>query len=221
MSARPAAVVFDMDGLLIDSEPFWQQSEIEVFATVGVDLERADCLRTMGMRCDAVVDHWARERPWNFAANPATEIEARILDRVIELVRDRGAPRPGVAGALDWAAGLPARCALASSSPMRVIEATLDTLGIAGAFEVIHSAEQEEHGKPDPAVYLTTAQRLGIEPGSCLALEDSLAGMRAAKRAGMRCVMVPDASLRGRSELGEADAVLGSLEEIAITGFGW
>jgi beta-phosphoglucomutase-like phosphatase (HAD superfamily) len=208
------AVVFDMDGLLIDSEPFWQDAEMEVFAAVGLALEREDCLRTMGMRSDAVVGYWLERRPWNVEFHPASTVESRILDRVVEHVRARGGPRPGVAIALEWAEALPARRALASSSPMRVIEATLATLGIADAFEVVHSAEYEEYGKPDPAVYLTTARLLGVEPACCLALEDSLAGMRAARSAGMRCVMVPDASLRGRAELVEADAVLDSLEQI-------
>lgn len=208
------AVIFDMDGLLIDSEPFWQDAEMEVFAGVGVTLERQDCLRTMGMRSDAVVEYWLARRPWDADRHPAAAVESRILDRVIELVRACGVPRPGVRRALDWAAGLPARRAVASSSPMRVITATLETLAIADDFEVVHSAEHEERGKPDPAVYLTTARRLGVAPGSCLALEDSLAGMRSARSAGMRCVMVPDASLRGRDELAEADAVLESLEQI-------
>lgn len=214
MSFVPRAVVFDMDGLLIDSEPLWQSAEIEVFGTVGLRLDRSDCLRTMGMRSDAVVDHWLREQPWDTREHSAAEVERQILDRVIELVREHGVARPGVAAALEWAAALPARRAVASSSPLRVIEATLETLGISGAFEIVHSAEDEARGKPDPAVYLTTARRLGVEPVDCLALEDSLAGMRAALAAQMRCVVVPDASLIGRPELAAADAVLDSLEAL-------
>lgn len=208
---RLQAVVFDMDGLLIDSEPFWQQAETEVFAGVGVALQVADCRRTMGMRIDAVVDHWLRERPWDVVRHPAASVATGIVDRVIELMRATGTCLPGVHTAIERVGAAGLRTALASSSPRRLIDATLSALGLQHAFEVVHSAEVERRGKPAPDVYLTTAAMLAVQPAACLALEDSLAGMRSARAAGMRCVMVPDASLRGRPELAEADDLLESL----------
>lgn len=207
------AVIFDMDGLLLDSEPFWQQAEMEVFGAVGVALSHTDCQRTMGMRIDAVVAHWLAERGWDAAAHPPAAVAERIVERVIQLVRQLGRRHPGVQEAVDRTAAAGLRRALASSSPLRLIDATLASLQLQGAFEVVHSAQEEACGKPAPDVYLTTAARLGVPPQACLALEDSLAGLRAAKAAGMRCVMVPDASLRGRGELEAADAVLDSLAQ--------
>lgn len=207
------AVIFDMDGLLLDSEPLWQRAEIEVLAGVGLHLDTADCRRTMGMRVDAVVAHWLGERGWDVAAHPPVAVATAIVDRVIALVRRDAVRNPGVQAAIDRVAAAGLRSALASSSPARLIHATLAALQLHDTFEVVHSAENEAHGKPAPDVYLTTAALLGVSPDNCLALEDSLAGMRAARAAGMRCAMVPDASLRGRPELAEANAVYESLEQ--------
>jgi sugar-phosphatase len=210
----PHAVIFDMDGLLIDSEPLWQRSEMEVFAALGVRLSREDCLQTIGMRCDAVVQHWLRLAPWDTGAHPVETVEQRIVEAVIGRIVVEGEPLPGVYQALDWAERLPARTALASSSPLRIIQATLATLDLADRFEAVRSAEDEAEGKPHPAVYLAAARELGVAPRDCLALEDSIAGLRSALAAGMRCVMVPDASVVGRAELDEATAVLDSLEQL-------
>lgn len=210
--ARYAAVIFDMDGLLIDSEPLWRRAEIEVFTGVGVPLTQADCLRTTGLRIDAVVAFWQRERPW-VGATPG-EVAERIVTRVIELVRAEGELLPGAREALDFfaARGLP--LGLASSSPRRLIDAVLACLGLAERFDAVCSAEGEARGKPDPAVYLHTAARLGHAPRRCLALEDSLPGVLAAVAAGMGCIAVPAAEHRDEPGLGRATVVLDSLTEI-------
>ncbi len=207
------AVIFDMDGLLLDSESFWPQAEREGFARVGVELSDDDLCNTVGMRIDEVVGYWLARRPWDAARHGLPQVAESIVARVIELVRERGALLPGVGDALAAVRQRGLKCGLASSSPMRIIEAALDSLQIAEAFEVVHSAEAEPHGKPHPGVYLTTAARLGVEPGACLALEDSVMGMQSALAAGMRCVVVPDPRLRSRPELADATLVLGSLEQ--------
>ena len=210
---RPVgAVIFDLDGLLIDSEPLWHRAEIQSFAEVGVELGSRDCLRTIGMRCDAVVQLWLRERGWNVGKHPPDEVERRIVERVIDLVRAEGRSRPGVSELLAMLGQREVPLAVASSSPMSVISATLETLGIESQFIAVHSAELEERGKPDPAVYLSAAAALGVDPADCLALEDSLPGLRAALKAGMRCLMVPDRSCLAAPELAEATAVLDTLE---------
>lgn len=207
-----AAVIFDMDGVLIDSEPFWQESEIDAFGRAGLHLERADCRRTMGMRVDEVVAYWAAGRPWS--DREQRRLAEAILDGVIERVRDRGQPLPGVGTALREVERRGYRLGLASSSPRRVIRAILDTLDLADAFRVAVSAESERRGKPAPDVYLTACRALGAQPARSVAVEDSLAGMRSAHSAGLRCVLVPDPSLRGREEIHEADLLLDSLQAL-------
>jgi mannitol-1-/sugar-/sorbitol-6-/2-deoxyglucose-6-phosphatase len=210
--SRYSAVIFDMDGLLIDSEPLWRRAEIEVLATVGLRLEEADCARTTGLRIDEVVAFWQRQRPW---ATPSPAVVAgRIVDRVIELVEAEGVLLPGAVAALDFFAvrGLP--LGLASSSPWRLIEAVLTCFGLRARFEGVCSAEGMAKGKPDPAVYLEAARRLGHAPSVCVAIEDSVPGVLAAKAAGMGCIAVPAADERDDPRFGRADARLDSLEQL-------
>lgn len=208
----PLACIFDMDGVLLDSEPFWQDVEIEVFGSLGLHLSREDCRATMGMRVDEVVRQRQAERPW--AGVSLAEVADAIVDGVVELVRTRGRPLPGVAWAMDFLEERGVRLALASSSSYRLIDAVLGRLGLAYRFEVCHSAEEEEAGKPDPAVYRSAAAKLGLEPGHCVAVEDSVAGVQAAKAAGMACLAVPDQSVAGAVGFLLADAILPSLEHL-------
>ena len=188
------AIIFDMDGLLIDSEPFWQEAQINVFPRVGITLTREDCIQTMGIRIDEIVAFRFSQKPWSTAKMPnpgLDQVTNWILDEVINLVGVKGKPLPGAVEAVKSARAKGFKIGLASSSPMRLIVATLAKLGLNGAFDVIHSAEIEAYGKPHPAVYLTTAQKLGIKPGECMAIEDSFTGLLAAKSALMRCMVVP------------------------------
>lgn len=186
------AVFFDLDGLLIDSEPFWRQAEIEVFGAAGVALTDAECGLTAGLRTQLVVEYWLERRPWNTDLHPPTELASRINQRVVALIGQRGAAKDGVAHALAFMRDRGLRIGLASSSTIPVIEAALARLGIADAFEVVHSADFERRSKPAPDVYLGAARRLGAHPERCLALEDSHPGTEAAKAAGMLCIRVPE-----------------------------
>jgi len=204
------AAIFDLDGLLIDSEPLWRRAEIEVFATVGVALSEAECHRTTGLRTDQVAAYWLERRPWDTGHSPAAEIVSGINQRVIELIRECGAAKEGVAYAIDFMRAHRLRLAVASSSMMPVIEASLDRLGISDAFEVIHSADFEARGKPAPDVYLGAARRLDVEPARCIALEDSVPGVQAAKAAGMCCIRIPE----HEGSVSSADIELGALTDL-------
>lgn len=206
------AVIFDMDGVLIDSEPFWREAEIEVLARAGVRLTEADCLLTVGMRIQEVAEFWYARRPWQGAAPDDVALE--ILQGVIDRVNTRGAPMPGLAGAIALLRTHGMRLALASSSSMTLIDAVLDRLNLRGEFETLSSAENEPQGKPHPGVFLTTAARLNLPPQECVAVEDSINGVLAAKAAGMRCIAIPLPELRGDPRFAQADVVLGSLADI-------
>jgi len=188
------AAIFDLDGLLIDSEPLWRRAEMEVFAGVGLALTDEMCATTTGLRLDAVVEHWFERAPWE--GRSRADVTAAIAARVAALIAAEAPILPGVEQALSVCErrGLP--LALCSSSPTPVIDAGIARLGLAARWRVVCSAEGEPYGKPHPAVYLRTAERLGVPPERCLAFEDSLNGAIAAKAARMRVVAVPASGTR-------------------------
>jgi sugar-phosphatase len=206
------ALIFDMDGVLVDSEPLWRLAERQVFAEVGLDLTDADCERTMGMRTDEVIEHWYRLLPWRGAT--CAEVEAQLEGRMRDLIAERATAMPGVAESIAMARAEGLALGLASSSAPPLIEAVLTKLVLGDAFAVAHSAIEEDFGKPHPAVFLTTARLLGIEPAACVAIEDSVVGVRSGKAAGMRVIAVPPPHLFDEAGYDEADFRLRSLEDL-------
>jgi sugar-phosphatase len=214
------AVIFDMDGVLIDSEPLWQDVEVEIFGALGVPITRERCKETMGFRVNEAVAHWHERYPWDGPS--IDEVAGRIVDDLIDAVRTRGGPMPGVDEAVAACSARVDRLAICTSSYYRVIDAVVDACGLGDVFAVVHSAEDEERGKPDPAVYLSTARKLGVAPASCLAIEDSPNGVVSAKQAGMVCVAVPDRGLLAHEGFQWADLVVGSLTDLArLDDDGW
>ena len=211
------AVIFDMDGLLIDSEPFWRRAQAYAFGTVGLKLDESDMRTTMGRRIDEVVAHWYHERPWTGASQK--DIEALIVDKVIELVQAEGQLMRGAKQTLDFFKNKGVSTALASSSSSEIISAVLEKLGIKDYFEHVYSAENETYGKPHPGVYITTASLLGVPTERCLAFEDSPSGVLSAKAAKMKCVAVPDAEHKQDKRIQIADVVLDSLDEFSEATF--
>ena len=180
-NTKISAVIFDMDGLIIDSEPLWKIAEIETFKEVGFDFSFEMCALTTGMRIDEVVEFWREKLKWeNFTTN---EIVDKIQKKMIQLIKERGKLLPGIIESLNLLNANDVLIALASSSPMSLINTTVDMLKIRNFFNIIHSAENEIAGKPNPAVFLSTAKMLGVQPNKCLVLEDSKAGMNA----GVKC----------------------------------
>lgn len=206
------AAIFDMDGVLIDSEPLWRRAEVQAFRSAGLELTEDDCRATTGMRIDDVVGYWFAQRA--LTGRSVEEVAGDVLERVCRLIRHEGMPLPGVYEAFQVLRGAGLRLALATSSPPRVIEAVLDRLDLRGTFEVLSSAADEERGKPDPAVYLSTARRLGVDPSLCIAFEDSLAGIQSARAARMRVAAVPAPESFDLPGFDIADWKLSSLLEV-------
>jgi HAD superfamily hydrolase (TIGR01509 family) len=206
------AVIFDMDGLLIDSEPLWQEAEMAVFGRLGVPITPTAQAQTMGLRTDQTVEYWYRRHPWHSPSRP--KVCQQIDEAVIALIKQKGAPMPGALEVVATCEALGLRLALASSSSVAIITATLDKLGLADKFAAIHSADAEPFGKPHPAVYLSTADTLGVHPDECLVLEDSLNGVISAKAASMRCIAVPNPEQRDDTRFGVADLVVSSLTQV-------
>ena len=205
-----AAVVLDMDGLLIDTEPVWRTAAREVLANLGIDLTEADLLDTTGVRVDEMTAAFLPRRPPS-GVSPA-QVADRITDLVVDYVAREGEPMPGVPEAIALFERSGLRLAIASSSPERLIDAVCARLKL--DIDIRCSALDEPRGKPAPDVYLAAARRLRLTPARCLAVEDSPAGVVAAKDAGMTCVAVPDPLLTGDPRYRRADLVLPSLTEL-------
>jgi sugar-phosphatase len=212
MGPPVTAVILDMDGLLIDTEPTWRAATFSVLAAHGVRLSDDDLLSTTGQPIEDLIPRWRRRAgPDGHRAQPSdAEVADLITDQVVAHVLAEGQPMPGVTEAVALCTGLGLSLAIASSSPQRLIDAVCDRLGL-GGISVRCSATEEANGKPAPDVYLAAARRLGVSPASCVAIEDSPNGIASAKAAGMRCVAVPDPLLKADPGYHQADLVLPSL----------
>lgn len=209
------AAIFDMDGLLIDSEPLWQEAEISVFRSVGVPLTKELCRETVGVRLDEVVRHWYEKFPWHGESLEA--IATQVLEEVSRLIVNRGELMPGVRETIEMLIAANYTLAVASSSSMQLIRAALETFGLIENFSVLHSAEVEAEGKPHPAVYLSVMSLLDVEPNNCIAFEDSAPGVRAAKGAGAWVIAVPDPADISNPAFADADVVLSSLKKFSMS----
>lgn len=205
------AAIYDMDGLLIDSEPLWRKAEMECFKLVGIQLTENDCRDTMGYRLNEVIEHWYNRQPWGNLSHK--ELDEIIINRVIELIHSEGKAMAGVYRSIAIFEEVGFKIAVASSSPFRLINEVLKAIHLQDRFEVVHSAELETFGKPHPQVFLTAAQKLGVEPANCVVLEDSFHGIIAGKAAKMKVIGVPDAECLQKSQYQAADMLLASLAD--------
>lgn len=207
------AAIFDMDGLLIDSEPLWDQAELEVMATLGVDTSRRHELPdTLGLRIDLVVELWFAQQPWNGPS--VAEVTQRIITRAITLVEEKRPLLPGVADAIALCKAQGLKVGLASASPLHMLERVLTLFGLRESFDALASAEHLPYSKPHPQVYLDAAAKLGVDPLCCVTLEDSVNGMVATKAARMRSIVVPVEENRSDARWALANVRLHSLTEL-------
>lgn len=206
------AVLWDLDGTLVDSEECHWRAWQETMATQGVTITREQFLATFGQRNDSIV-------PQLLGLEASAERVEQIGEAKEEcyrrLVRAGGlALAPGAAG---WLKRLQADGwlqAIASSGPRRNVEVVLEALAFSGYFQAIVSAEDVLKGKPDPEVFLLAASRLGVPPSRCIVVEDAAAGIQAARRAGMRSIGLS----RGGTGLA-ADLVVPSLTALPTDAF--
>jgi HAD superfamily hydrolase (TIGR01509 family) len=207
---RPAAIIFDMDGVLIDSEPIGYEAMRVVMDRYGAPYDLAQNDEFVGRTS---TESFRILRARHGMAPEAEELARQFRETKIRIVRDRGRPMAGVPDVLVQARTAGYRLALASSAETSVIDATVDALGLAALFELRVSGWEVGRGKPAPDVFLETARRLALAPAACLVVEDSRNGLLAAKAAGMRCVVVPcEATLA--HDFGEADHRVAALPEL-------
>ncbi len=200
------AVIFDMDGVIVDSEPLHYAAESRIFALLGVEVPDAERHSFIGM---AGAGMWKAVR--ESRGMEMTVEELREFDRKVRLEFFAGVERiDPVAGALELLAGLNRRgtkTALASSSSPELIELVLKRLGVRGLFDAVVSGDTVPRGKPAPDIYLRAAELLNARPANCIAIEDSRNGVMSAKGAGMRCVAYRNLNSPGQ-DLDAADMII-------------
>jgi HAD superfamily hydrolase (TIGR01509 family) len=205
------AVVFDLDGVLLDSEQVWDEVREELVKERGGRWHEQAQTEMMGMSSV----EWSRYMHDELdLPEPPEEISAEVVQRLDEVYRKR---LPLIDGAREAVERLAAHwpLGLASSSNREVIDLVLDLSGLAGFFRVTVSSEEVPRGKPAPDVYLEAARGLGVPPERCAAVEDSHNGIRSAKAAGMRVIAIPNQHYPpGEEALALADVTLGSLAEL-------
>lgn len=210
LSALPAAVLFDMDGLLLDSERVIAASLVSVAEEMGAQIEPAFWLSMVGKaspQCRAML----AER---IGDAHAAELLRRGFARYTEVAL-KGIPhRPGVIPLLDWLAVRNIPCAVGTSTRQPLAGKKLAAAGLLGYFKAVVSSTDVPHPKPAPDTYLEAARRLGVESSGCLVLEDSPTGVRAALAAGMTAIQVPDLVLPDEETRRLGHRIAGSLTEV-------
>lgn len=205
------AVIFDMDGLLIDSEPLWQEAGKETMQEFGKELTAEQYHSSTGLRTEEWIEHWFHFFGISMQHAPkATEI---IIQKAIEKIEARAILFPGAEQIISFFKEKNFKIAIATSSPLSLAEIVVKKINIPFQFDAITSAEKLPFGKPHPEVYINCAQQLGLTGLQCIAFEDSFNGMIAAKAAKMKCVVVPLASDYEHLKWNAADLKLKSLEE--------
>jgi HAD superfamily hydrolase (TIGR01549 family) len=202
--------IFDMDGVIIDSEPFWRQAQIKILSGYNVTITAEDCIQhSMGKRIDDIASTWCRL--YSLSVDPKV-LEQEIISAVAHLIATKGNAKEGLYELLDFLVKNKFNIALATSSSKPIITAVFDRLSIESYFHVVCSADTEEYGKPHPAIYLKAANRLGVTPANCIVLEDSVTGMISAKSASMETIVIPEDKTDPKFTL--ANSILSSMLEI-------
>ena len=208
----PSAVIFDMDGVLADTEPLHGECFVRAFAGFGISTTLEQYRQAVTLGGSTVRDYFIA-----LGGDPSDWDRVKgVKDSYLEeLMAERDALMPGVVRLLELlrSAGIPA--AVATSARRRSLDIIIDRYGLRSYFNVIVTKDEAAAEKPDPGLYLMAAERLGVESGECVAIEDSPRGVVAAARAGMKCIAVPTTST-AEGDFSPATLVVRSLEEIGL-----
>ncbi len=202
--------IFDMDGLLLDTEPLWGKSMLKIARQYDVPVKEDFFKYTTGLRIYEVTDFWKHKFPWPGKIS-SREMADEILEDIIAESKKHATILPGVIDCLEWLKRKDIAIGVATSSPMHMLNELIDHFGLLPYFKVLTSADTALFGKPHPDVYLQCAHALNQAPWNCVAFEDSVNGMISAKAARMKVVVVPHTAKFNDKEFGLADVKLRSL----------
>jgi len=209
----PKVVIWDMDGVIVDTAPYHGEAWRETFQKRGVEFSDDDFRRSFGRRNDTIIIGVMGKALSQKAIDAIADEKETSFRRKI---RQHIEPLPGVMGLFKVLATAGFRQALASSAPLQNVRQIMKDLDIEGYFEGIVTEKDVTEGKPNPQGFLLAARILEVEPEDCTVIEDSVAGITAARRAGMVCVAVTNT--HPRSRLKEASLIVDSLEEVTVAG---
>ncbi|MBI2729770.1 MAG: hexitol phosphatase HxpB [Sphingobacteriales bacterium] len=204
-------VIFDMDGLLIDSEPFWEEAGKETLEKFNVSLSPEQYASSTGLRTQEWLQNWFHH--FNIDETHIAEAEEVVVQKAIEKIVAHGVAMPGINYIMEFFKERNFNIGLATSSPMSLANPVIDKLNIRSYLQTITSAEHLPFGKPHPQVFINCAVELSAAPIQCLVFEDSFNGMIAAKAARMKCVVIPVDQQQQEIKWKAADLQLKSLEE--------
>ncbi|MEM7333948.1 MAG: HAD family phosphatase [Chloroflexota bacterium] len=182
------AIVWDMDGLLIDSEPVWNDARKRMAKANGVDWTQDDHFNVMGVSTKEWTDYMIKRIGLTM---PPADVETAVINEMIAMYQEGIPFRPFAVDKIKWAASKYPSC-IASGSPRQLIDIVSNDPRVAPFMQFTIAADEVGKGKPDPSVYLEAAQRLGIPPENCICLEDSPNGVLSGYRAGMKVINIPD-----------------------------
>jgi sugar-phosphatase len=203
-------VIFDIDGLLIDSEPLWNEAATELFQDYGVTLSEDQYQMTTVLRTKEFIKWWFAY--FKIPADTTDSAENKIIRLVLEKIEQKGKILPGVPHIFEFFQQKSFKIGLATSSPPALIDLVVQMTGIKNYLQATASAAEIPYGKPHPQVYLNCAASLNSDPLSCICFEDSYNGMIAAKAARMKCVVIPHISQIKAEKWAAADLKLSSLQ---------
>ncbi|MBN1182100.1 MAG: hexitol phosphatase HxpB [Bacteroidales bacterium] len=209
------AIIFDMDGVIIDTEQLWKRAEHKVFSAMGVNVSPELSELTESMTTAEVTEFWYERQPWK--NKTLKEVENEVIDYVNLMIELEGVEIKGIREILLEIKNRSYKIGLATNSPCKLIPVVLKKLNLEDFFDAFVSAENEIKGKPDPSIYLSVAKGLKISPESCLVFEDSYSGLMAARSAGMKTLAIIPEDKLGDSRFEIADIKICNYSQFDIS----